>query len=175
MKTLKIVSDTHFNHNNILKYNRPYFKTIEEMNDTIIKKWNEEIMPDDAVIHLGDFAFGDDYTSIENIIEKLNGKITLILGNHDSSSKIKNIYVNHFKCLGSLAVDKYYFSHEPLHFEAINPSQLRSTGRQATINIHGHLHNGNFCSENHINCCLDVVGIENMVKTILIKTNKEEK
>jgi len=167
-KILKIVSDTHFYHNKILTFHRSQYKSIEEMNEAIIKKWNEKIKPNDKVIHLGDFAYGSDYEKIENIISRLNGNITLILGNHDTSKKIKDIYVKYFKCLGGLSIGKYYFSHEPLHFNTINPDQLRSNGRQATINIHGHLHNGEYCSENHINCCFDVVGIDNMVKEIYI-------
>jgi calcineurin-like phosphoesterase family protein len=166
MGLIKIISDTHFNHKNILKYNRNYFKSVDEMNEIIIQKWNEKISKNDKVIHLGDFALGDDYEKIENIIKRLNGNITLILGNHDTASKIKDIYVKYFKILGSLCVGNYYFTHEPVHFNVINPDQVRSTGRQATINVHGHLHKGEFCSEKHINCCLDIVGFSNIVKEI---------
>ena len=167
MKTIKVVSDTHFNHDKIREWSRTQFKSSLEMDEYIIKKWNEAIKPTDRVYHLGDFAFGKytDLVYIESIIKRLNGNITLILGNHDTAQRLRELYVKYFKCLGSLTIGKYYFSHEPLHFEAINPGQLRSDGRQATINIHGHLHNGNFCSDNHINCCIDVVGFDNMVTT----------
>lgn len=79
-----LASDTHFFHENILKYcNRP-FETVEAMNDALVANWNSVVKPDDHVYHLGDFCFGN--------VEKwnwclepgrLNGHIHLILGNHD--------------------------------------------------------------------------------------------
>ena len=50
-------SDTHFGHANIIKYcNRP-FSSLEEMNSTIIRNWNEMVKPEDTVFFLGDFCF----------------------------------------------------------------------------------------------------------------------
>ena len=81
---LYFTSDTHFWHNNILKYCSRPFETVEEMNQALIDNWNSVIGPDDHVYHLGDFCFGN--------VEKwntvlapgvLNGHIHLILGNHD--------------------------------------------------------------------------------------------
>ena len=72
-------SDTHLGHKNIIRYcNRP-FKTIDEMNEAIIKKWNDIVNPCDTVYHLGDFSFGDPIC----YRERLKGKIILIKGNHD--------------------------------------------------------------------------------------------
>lgn len=46
---LFFTSDTHFNHTNILQYcNRP-FKTIDQMNETIITNWNRVVGPDDVI------------------------------------------------------------------------------------------------------------------------------
>lgn len=75
-------ADQHFGHFQICNYcNRP-FKTIEEMNETLIKNHNRYVQPNDVVYHLGDFGYGG-YDSIKEILNKLNGKHTLILGNHD--------------------------------------------------------------------------------------------
>ena len=77
-------SDTHWSHENILKYcNRP-FGSVEEMNEALVNNWNSVVKPEDHVYHLGDFCFGN--------VEKwnwclepgrLNGHIHLVLGNHD--------------------------------------------------------------------------------------------
>ena len=79
-------SDTHFNHANIIKFcNRP-FKDVEQMNEVMITNWNNAINKDDTVFHLGDFCLGG-AAEWTKILDRLNGKIYLIMGNHD----LKNI------------------------------------------------------------------------------------
>lgn len=80
------VSDTHFNHKNIIKYSQRPFKDIEEMNDRMYKNWAAVVGPDDTVYHFGDFSFGQKeqvQTSLK-IVGSLPGKKKLILGNHDA-------------------------------------------------------------------------------------------
>lgn len=84
-------SDTHFGHSNIIKYcNRP-FKTIAEMDEAMITNWNELVKPDDMVWHLGDFAWLKNPEEGNKLLAKLNGAITLIRGNHDSSRIVKKM------------------------------------------------------------------------------------
>lgn len=79
---LFFTSDTHFFHANIIKYaNRP-FGNVEEMNEELIRRWNETVPEDGVVYHLGDFSFGGP-KAWRSIIPQLNGTIHLILGNHD--------------------------------------------------------------------------------------------
>src|SRR5690348_12522526 len=77
-------SDFHFFHSKIREYmpKRPG-NTVEEMNEILIKNWNETVTKNDTVYILGDFSFGKPEPTY-NIIRRLNGgtKI-LILGNHD--------------------------------------------------------------------------------------------
>ena len=85
-----VTSDTHFNHSNIIRYcNRP-FKDVDEMNEALIDNWNSVVGKNDKVIHLGDFAFGN-RAKVENVFKRLNGKIDIVLGNHDRL-KIKDYY-----------------------------------------------------------------------------------
>lgn len=81
-KNLFFTSDTHFFHGRIIELcNRP-FHSVEEMNEALITNWNRVVPCDGVVFHLGDFAFGgpDEWNSI---LDRLNGEIHLILGNHD--------------------------------------------------------------------------------------------
>lgn len=82
-------SDTHFGHANIIRYcNRP-FKSVEEMDNAIIKNINDLVKPDDTLWHLGDFCFGpkdaDAFIRVAaNYRRRINcNKIILIHGNHD--------------------------------------------------------------------------------------------
>lgn len=90
-------SDTHFWHANILRYcNRPY-SSIEEMNEALITNWNSVVKPNDIVFHLGDFAFcGAD--KFNEILDRLNGKIYWVLGNHDWSM-LKQNYADKFEAI----------------------------------------------------------------------------
>ncbi len=77
------ISDTHFYHANIIKYcNRP-FNNVEEMNQILIDNWNENIKKNDIVYFLGDFSFKPN-----EVINRLNGNIIFLLGNHDKSNII---------------------------------------------------------------------------------------
>ena len=81
------ISDLHFSHEKIIKFcNRPY-KTIEEMDEDIINKWNSIVTPNDVVRILGDIALPkskDDVEKAIKLVKRLNGKKSLIIGNHDT-------------------------------------------------------------------------------------------
>ena len=77
-----LTSDTHFLHENIIKYCKRPFKSIEENDEEIIRRWNEKVPEDGIVFHLGDVAFGNK-AKVDEILKRLNGKIYLVIGNHD--------------------------------------------------------------------------------------------
>ena len=84
-------ADTHFGHENIIKYcNRP-FKDADEMNDVLINNWNEQVVEDDTIFHLGDLCFKKFHRGKDIVTEELNGNIILIKGNHDKKQSIKTI------------------------------------------------------------------------------------
>lgn len=74
-------SDHHFDHANVIKYcNRP-FKTVDEMNQVLIARWNTVVQPTDEVYYLGDFSLN--INPVKFILPQLNGIKYLIPGNHD--------------------------------------------------------------------------------------------
>ena len=75
-------SDTHFSHENIIKYCKRPFTNVEEHDAELIRRWNEKVPEDGIVFHLGDVAFGSP-DRVNEILEQLHGKIYLVIGNHD--------------------------------------------------------------------------------------------
>ena len=90
-------SDLHLEHANVIKFcNRP--TTLEGMTDWIVDNWNSVVKKGDIVYHLGDLTFrGSDYFhDLVDILERLNGDIVLIPGNHDKEQLQKRL-VAHYK------------------------------------------------------------------------------
>lgn len=90
-------ADLHLGHFNIIKYCGRPFKSLDHMNETIIRKWNERVKPNDTVYHVGDFCFknskggkrGEGVPVKASEWEKrLNGKIIAIKGNHDKNNSL---------------------------------------------------------------------------------------
>ncbi len=96
------ISDLHFFHANIIKYESRPFKDVEEMNQVLINNWNSIVKSnDDKVFILGDLSLGNK-DQIKLIIDQLNGYKILIFGNHDRGHSI-----NWFENVGINEVYKY--------------------------------------------------------------------
>src|SRR6185503_2891509 len=99
MPEIYFTSDHHFGHANILTFEpeaRP-FKTVEEMNEALVDRWNSVVKPNDMVWHLGDFAFGKHNIAIA---ARLQGRKKLVLGNHDSYCN--RVYLQYFEKLSGV-------------------------------------------------------------------------
>lgn len=111
-------SDTHFGHENIIKYcNRP-FTNKDEMNEALIKNWNSVVKNNDIVFHLGDFMFGN-INRFWEYRSRLNGNIYLIHGNHDYELMDKGNIDGGFELVVpqmNIVIDgqKIYLNHFPL-------------------------------------------------------------
>lgn len=77
-------ADLHFFHKNILEFQREtrLGNTVEEMNELIVRNWNKQVSVQDTVYLLGDVSFGSE-DKTDKLLERLNGIIHLVLGNHD--------------------------------------------------------------------------------------------
>lgn len=129
-----LVSDTHFGHVGVCRFMGPDGVTKlrpwddpEEMDEFMVKAWNERVRPQDKVYHLGDVVIN---RRCLKTLERLNGDKVLIRGNHDIFRDDE--YRRYFRELRAYHVlNGMILSHIPIHSDSL--------GRFGT-NIHGHLH-----------------------------------
>jgi calcineurin-like phosphoesterase family protein len=130
-----LVSDTHFGHAGVCRFVHPDDPEVklrpwsdpDEMDEEMIRRWNETVRPTDKVYHLGDVVIN---RKALRTLHRLNGDKVLIRGNHDIFRDEE--YRTYFRELRAYHVlNGMILSHIPVH-EA-------SLGRFG-VNIHGHLH-----------------------------------
>lgn len=162
-----VVSDTHFFDEHLLGVDRfapRPFASVDEMNETIIRHWNERVSDDDLVFHLGDIAVnytkplrvGDE--QVLKVLEELHGRMVLIKGNHDRRDLFKFLERHNYEINGQPKFEfhdvgkliKYdhqqlYLTHYPMML-GIAPQIL---------NLHGHIHHYMVPSANNINVGID--------------------
>lgn len=105
-------SDTHFGHNNIRKYSKRPFLTVEEMDRCLIENWNSVVGQRDTVWHLGDFGLWKDgrgHQHAINVLKRLNGDVHFILGNHDKPVRKHDVF-EMFRNGSFLQVNKNFFN-----------------------------------------------------------------
>lgn len=125
-----VTSDLHFSHKNIIAYCQRPFADVKEMNEVIIKNWNEVVKKDDMVYVLGDFSFCS-REMVKELVSKLNGRKILVGGNHDNFSPKFYLEAGFEMVTKSpIIVDgDFILSHQPL---------AGDLGK--FFNIHGHRH-----------------------------------
>lgn len=171
-------SDLHFNHDKDFIVQARGFKSVEEMNKTIIERFNSKVAPEDIVYILGDTIMGDSAAG-EELVKQLNGHKVFLLGNHDSRPReeIYNKYgieVCHAKVI-KLKKKSFYLSHYPTitaNYDEPHP----------VINLFGHTHQTtNFYNDNphmyHVGVdshdCYPVL-LEDILESIKIKKEKQD-
>lgn len=134
MPAVFLVSDTHFGHAGVCRFThedtgvkiRPWTDP-DEMDEFMVRAWNERVRPKDKVYHLGDVVIN---RRAMKTLARLNGDKVLIRGNHDIFRDDE--YREYFRELRAYHVmNGMILSHIPIHEESL--------GRFGT-NIHGHLH-----------------------------------
>lgn len=167
MRDIFIISDTHFGHENMLKFvdadNKPIreFRDVHDMNEHMVERWNNTVKDQDIVYHLGDVYFGKGH----EMLPRLKGRKRLILGNHDNGKS--EFLQKHFEKILMWRDFKDFdciLSHVPMHESALYKRKY---------NLHGHVHKGSHRGliedKRYVNCCVEVrnytpVSIEELVK-----------
>lgn len=144
-------SDSHFFHNNILKFENRPFETTEEMNSGLVEAWNKVVSKDDVVYHLGDFVFGG-INNWKEILSQLNGRVRLVRGNHDDSKVVKKLekegYFDEYHDVGC------YIKHNK-HCMWLTHYPMAIGMRPRKYSISGHIHSTPSNMLNQINVGVD--------------------
>lgn len=173
MPSVWLISDTHFGHvgacqffhtDGITKL-RPWTDP-NEMDEFMVKAWNEKVGPKDKIYHLGDVCINR--RSLK-ILSRLNGDKVLIKGNHDIFKL--NEYTEYFRDVrGYHVMNGLILSHIPIF-----PDGLYRFG----ANIHGHLHekrvkiNGEI-DPRYFNVSVEQIGFSPILFEDVLKKIKEQ-
>ena len=144
-ENIYFVSDTHFNHENIIKYCKRPFKSVEENDEELIRRWNEKVPKDGIVFHLGDVAFGD-LNYVDDILKRLNGTIYLVIGNHDWR-RIVNQHKWRFELMTQQINMKIGKRHIILNHYPLLCFSGAWRGEDATYQLFGHVHTSPYTDE----------------------------
>ena len=150
-KNIWFVSDTHFGHENFLKFLdenekliRP-FENVTVMDEYMIHQWNSVVRSGDRVYHLGDVAFNA--KTLPEIMARLPGSKRLMLGNHDEPKEYKlDKYFKKIRLWRNFKAENFVCSHIPLREDQM---------RKVKFNVHGHIHEKKSPSLWHINVCVE--------------------
>lgn len=145
---LFFTSDTHFHHDNIIRFCGRPFSSVDEMDRVLIEKWNAKVPKDGTVFHLGDFCFGG-FQLWKKYREQLNGDIILIKGNHDIKNlkfdKLYDMLFTHSSWQMYIQVEgrRVYLNHVP--FLCYGGTYRKQ--KDLVYQLFGHVHTSPFVSE----------------------------
>ena len=167
MRDIWVISDTHFFHENILKFKdsdgKPIrgslFSSVEEMNETMVDNWNKVVQKGDIVYHLGDVFFGQKDEFIK-LWKRLNGSKRLILGNHDDAKFfVKHELVQKILMWRMFTEFNVVLTHVPIHESALQRGKPGEeyTNPRNLLNIHGHTHQNGSPDGPYKSVCVEMV------------------
>lgn len=148
-------ADTHFGHENVIRFCDRPFKSSAHMDGIILENMWKLVKPEDDLWIIGDFAFGapaKDPAYLQQIFDQLPGaRKHLIVGNHDSD----------------LTKSLDWSSVSPMAEVPDGPKNQRNTlchypmitwnhARREALQLFGHVHNNWRGSRNSINVGVDV-------------------
>ena len=170
-------ADLHLGHKNIIKLCDRPFNSVEEMDKVLIANWNRKVKRNDTIYVVGDFIW--DKSDVKGYVERLNGNIILIVGNHDKWAKDEAIgrlfdKITNYEEV-SLNSHQLTLCHYPM-IEWKN-SRKEGTSRLGYL-IYGHIHNNVkheyellFNAQNALNAGVDINNFEPVSFDELVDNN----
>lgn len=162
---LWLISDTHFGHRNIVRFQqRP-----ETHEFIMLSEWIKRVQDDDQILHLGDVWMRASNWRWAAIISRLPGEKFLIKGNHDHQASNAWYERAGFQIVEPFVHKEVAFTHCPISRQLIeyNPvyvPQAVLDGQYWHTNIHGHTHGNVFTPEHdgdvyadkrYVNVCVE--------------------
>jgi calcineurin-like phosphoesterase family protein len=162
-KGIFFTSDWHIGHANSIIFDKRPFNDLDDMHESLIKRYNASVKNTDVCYFLGDIGLvkGD---VIKSVISRLNGTKVLVLGNHDANTysmyeKGFDVVINSF--VFYIGTKRISASHCPLpgikredvtgmrvategenwHGESKN-QMFMSFDNTVDFHLHGHIHSG---------------------------------
>lgn len=86
--TVFFTGDTHFGDPRILRIDKRPFPSLGQHDAALVANWNETVGSGDEVWHLGDFALGPPPDRLASLLESLNGRKHLVIGNNDGPATL---------------------------------------------------------------------------------------
>lgn len=136
-----LCSDWHFGHDREFIWKARGFNSVEEMNTAILTGHNKCVQENEDVYVLGDLMLGDSEKNIK-WIKQMNGKLHIVLGNHDTDRRIKmykelpNVVEVAYAIMLKYKGYHFYLSHYPAYTGNLEKESLK----QMTLNLYGHTH-----------------------------------
>ena len=125
-------SDLHLGHRGIITMQNRPFQTLEQMDRTLLKNFNDMVQKNDTVYILGDLCHHMGVEQANDIIRKMNGKKYLVIGNHDKKYD-PSLFVE-MKDFMTVSLQGTYFA--LMHYPMLSWPKKNS----GSIQLHGHIH-----------------------------------
>lgn len=131
------ISDLHFGHTNVIKFDNRPFADRDEMDHTMIELWNGRVQPDDTVYILGDICYRSGRAP-EWYLRQLKGHKFMVLGNHDLPILDNPKALHYFE-----GVDKMMHITDGEHRISLCHFPIAEWNgyNRGTWHIYGHIHN----------------------------------
>lgn len=88
---IRYISDTHFGHKNILRYDNRPWSNMADMEHDMIELWNKTVSNEDIVYILGDVVWSNKYEEWVRILSQLIGSKFIVKGNHDKTEILNRL------------------------------------------------------------------------------------
>ena len=137
MSRTLFISDLHFSHANIIRYDERPFGSADEMDDAMVALWNETVNDADLVYVLGDISWArPDKTA--RIFGSLKGRKFLVRGNHDTDKlltpEVRECFIGIERYVDTMVGNRrVVLSHFPIMFF--------DRCLHGVVHLYGHVHN----------------------------------